>query len=169
MSTTESPQAPPPAPAAPPDARPGSAFPPQTLFGANVPMARALGLIGEAIGAGYARIRLPYVPDFTNSRLDVHGGALLTLLDCTLACAARGHDPAQTTVITVDLSTHFIAGATSDVIGEARCLRRGRSLAFSQGELRDPQGNLLATATATLKLIERRAPTAGGAGAAGPR
>ena len=119
-------------------------------------MAKALGLVGEAIGDGYARIRLPYNPDFTNSRLDLHGGALLTLLDCTLACAARGHDPVGSSVITVDLSTHFISGATSDVIGEARCLRRGRSLAFTQGELRDVQGTLLATATATMKVVERR-------------
>ncbi len=39
--------------------------------------------------------------------------------------------------------------------GRRKCLRRGRSLAFSQGELRDDAGTLLATATATLKLVPR--------------
>ncbi len=86
----------------------------------------------------------------------MHGGALMALLDCTLACAARAHDPVNTLVITVDLSTHFIASAPGEVIGTARCLRRGRSLAFSQGEIRDDHGNLLATATATLKLVHRK-------------
>lgn len=127
-------------------------WPAGTLFGSNVPMANALGLVGEAIGDGFARIRLPYNASFVNNRADLHGGALLTLLDCTLASAARGHDPANAVVITVDLSTHFIAGAHTDVIAEARVLRRGRSLAFSQGEARDLDGNLLATATATMKM-----------------
>ena len=126
------------------------------LFGTPIPMARALGLIAEHMDLERAQIRMPFNPEFTNSRGEVHGGALLGLLDCVLACAARAHDPVNTAVITVDLSTHFIASASGDVIGHARCLRRGRSLAFSQGEVRDEHGHLLATATATLKLTPRR-------------
>ena len=56
------------------------------------------------------------------------------------------------------MTTHFIASASGDVIGTARCLRRGRSIAFSQGEVRDVNGLLLATATATLKLTPRQRP-----------
>lgn len=128
---------------------------PGNLFGPLVPMARALGLVAEAIGPDWARIRLPYDAQFTNTRGDLHGGALLTLLDCALACAARSIDPVGMAVMTVDLSTHFIAGAASDVVASSRCLRRGKSLAFSQCEVHDAQGNLVATATATLKLIVR--------------
>lgn len=126
------------------------------LFGQPVPMSRALALIDEAIGDDRARIRMPFNPDHTNSRGEVHGGALLALFDCALACAARSHDPQGTVVITVDLGTHFISAARADVIAHTRCLRRGRSIAFSQGELRDDAGNLLATATATLKLVPRK-------------
>lgn len=127
------------------------------LFGARVPMVQALGLIGEELRLDYARVRLPFNPAFTNSRHQVHGGAMLAVLDCLLACAARSHDPIGTAVMTVDLSTHFIASASGDLIGEARCLRRGNALAFSQGEIRDSGGKLLATATGTMKLIARRA------------
>lgn len=138
-----------------PPTRPGSDWPTDTLFGADIPMARAIGLVAEAIGDGYARIRLPYDPRFCNNRGDLHGGALMTLLDCLLACSARGHDPANTIVITIDMTTHFIAGASGDVVGVARCLRRGRSMAFSRGELHDAEGTLLASATATFKLVQR--------------
>lgn len=128
------------------------------LFGQPIPMSRALALIDEAIGDDQARVRMPFNPDHTNSRGEVHGGALLALFDCTLACAARSHDPAGMVVITVDLTTHFVTAARGDVIATARCLRRGRSIAFSQGEARDDAGVLLATATATLKLVPRNKP-----------
>lgn len=135
------------------------------LFGQPIPMSRALALIDEAIGDDQARVRMPFNPDHTNSRGEVHGGALLALFDCTLACAARSHDPAGMVVITVDLTTHFVTAARGDVIATARCLRRDRSIAFSQGEARDDAGVLLATATATLKLVPRNKP----AGTAPPK
>ncbi|UCE32800.1 MAG: PaaI family thioesterase [Burkholderiales bacterium] len=128
------------------------------LFGVRIPMVAALGLVGEAIEPDYARIRMPFRDDLTNSAGRLHGGALMTVLDCVLACAARSRDPAGTRVITVDMTTHFIASTCGDAIAEARCLRRGRSIAFSQGEIRDSQGRLLATATGTFKPVPRGAP-----------
>ena len=37
-------------------------------------------------------------------------------------------------------------------MAEARCLRAGRSLAFSEGEVRDAEGSLVAKALGTFKL-----------------
>jgi acyl-coenzyme A thioesterase PaaI-like protein len=37
-------------------------------------------------------------------------------------------------------------------VGEARCLRAGRSLAFCEGEIRDAAGELVAKAVGTFKL-----------------
>jgi uncharacterized protein (TIGR00369 family) len=118
-------------------------------------MARSLGFVAEAISDGYVRIRLPHDPAFTNSRGDLHGGALMTLLDCALAGAARSHDPVHTSVMTVDVSTHFLAGAGGDVWGIGRVLRRGRSLVFAHADIVDAKGALIATATGSLKLIRR--------------
>lgn len=129
---------------------------PNHLFGAIVPIVATFGFIGEEIRPDYARVRLPFNALFTNSRNEFHGGAMMVLLDCALACAARSHDPAGTAVLTVDLSTHFLATGRGELIGEGRCIKRGRSLVFTQGEIRDLEGNLLATATATMKLVPRR-------------
>lgn len=126
------------------------------FFSIHIPMAASLGIRSEHIEPDRVTARLPFRADLTNSAGNVHGGAMMALLDCLLAAAARSSDPAGLFAITVDLTTHFVESTRGDVIGEARCLRRG-SLAFAQGELRDLQGRLLATATGTFKLMKRGA------------
>ena len=127
-----------------------------------MPMARAFGLRGEAIGNDQARVRMQHNTDYTNSRGDVHGGAIATLLDCALSCAARSHDPARYGVVTVDLTVHFIAPGRGDVIGLGFCERRGRALSFVRGEVRDEAGELLALATGTFAGRARRLTAAPG-------
>ena len=72
------------------------------LFALPMPMALAFGLKGTHIGADQAWIDMPPNAAYTNSRGDVHGGALAVLLDCALASAARAHDPARYGVVTID-------------------------------------------------------------------
>lgn len=127
-----------------------------TLFGHPIALARLFGLRGEQIGDDRARVRLPHRPDFSNSRGDVHGGALSALFDSVLACAVRAHEPLRWGVVTIDLNVHFLASCRGDVVAEARCDQRGRSLCFARGEAYDDSGRLLATATGTFKLVERQ-------------
>jgi len=128
---------------------------PGVLFALPMPMAEAFGLRGENIGSDQATVRMPHNAMHTNSRGDVHGGALAVLLDCTLACAARAHAPVRFGVVTVDMALHYLAPCNGDVIGTAICELRGRSLCFVRGEARSTQGELLALATGTFKLVER--------------
>lgn len=134
------------------------AFPseaPHLIFGLPMPMAQAFGLKGEAIGNDRARIRMPYQQQFTNSRGDMHGGAIATLLDVGLSAAARAHDPTRFGVVTVDLTIHYIAPCAGDVICTAVCEKRGRSLSFVRGEIYNDAGDLLGMASGTFKLVER--------------
>ncbi len=126
------------------------------LFGLPMPMTEAFGLRGEAITPDSVQVRMPYASPYTNSRAQVHGGALAVLLDCTLAGAARAHDPARFGVATVDMTLHYVAPASGDVIATAVCERRGRSLCFVRGEARSTEGELLALATGTFKLVDRQ-------------
>ena len=132
-----------------------SSFPPDTLFGLQIPLAATFGLQGEAVGDDQARVRLPFKAAYANSRGDVHGGALSVLFDCGLAAAVRSHAPTQFGVATIDLSIHFVAAARGDVVCTARCERRGRSISFARGEAHDAEGTLVALATGSFKLIER--------------
>jgi uncharacterized protein (TIGR00369 family) len=130
---------------------------PSHLFGLPIPLAQIFGLIGEAIGDDRARVRMPFNALNTNSRGDVHGGALAVLLDCTLASAARAHDPLRLGVVTVDMTLHFVAPSSDDAVATAVCERRGRSLCFVRGQVHGANGTLLALATGTFKLAKRDA------------
>jgi uncharacterized protein (TIGR00369 family) len=128
-----------------------------TLFGLPIPLAATFGLQGEAIGDERAVVRLPYAAAHGNSRGEVHGGAIAVLFDCALAAAVRSNDPARFGVVTIDLTIHFVAPSAGDVICTAVCERRGRSISFARGEVRNEAGDLLALATGTFKLVERAA------------
>ena len=57
---------------------------------------------------------------------------------------------------TIDMNTTFLSPGTGDLVIEARCLRRGASIAFCEGDIRRADGELVARATATFKIIRRR-------------
>ena len=125
------------------------------FFGLPMAMARAMALRGERIGNDMAQVRMGFQADQANSRGEAHGGAIATLLDCTLAAAARAHDPAAYGVATIDLTLHYVAAGSGDLIATARCERRGRSISFARGEVRTEDGTLVALATGTFKLMAR--------------
>ena len=102
---------------------------------------------------GLARLRMEPRPEFENSWGSMHGGVLLALLDTALATAGRSLDPRCNGAMTVELKTNFIAAAIGPVLAEGRAIRAGRSLIFSEAELRNEDGNLLAKATGTVKLL----------------
>lgn len=134
---------------------------PGVLFALPMPMARIMALHGEKIGDDCAQVRMSFQPDQANSRGEVHGGAISTLLDCALASAARAHDPAAFGVATIDLTLHFVTAGRGDLIATARCERRGRSISFARGEVRAEDGTLVALATGSFKLIARPPALAG--------
>lgn len=124
-------------------------------FGVDIPFMTHIGLIAEAFSPELTRTRLPYRKELCNSRGEVHGGTLMSALDFTLSAAARANDPSAG-MATIEMTTHFIAPARGLVIFETKCLRTGRSLAFCEGRAMDDQNELLATATATFKIVRPR-------------
>lgn len=125
-------------------------------FGLTIPFMTFIGLVPESIAPAYARTSLPWREDLTNSRGDVHGGTLMSVLDFTLSAAARGSADATEGMATIDMNTTFLSPGTGDLVIEARCLRRGASIAFCEGDIRRADGELVARATATFKIIRRR-------------
>ena len=94
-----------------------------------------LGLVTEELGEGTA-----------------HGGIIMTLLDVALCTAARTLHPDSSGVMTIDMSTSFIgAGSGPRLVAEARVLRNGRSIIFTEGEARNEDGSLVAKAIGTVR------------------
>ena len=90
-------------------------------------------------------------PELMNSFHDAHGGVVMALADVALAVAAITRDGAARGAITVDLSVSFLGPGKGTLRAEARCLRAGRSLAFSEGEILDADGSLVAKAIGHLQ------------------
>ncbi|MFT3690317.1 PaaI family thioesterase [Paenirhodobacter sp.] len=88
----------------------------------------------------------------------LHGGFVSMLLDngCGIAVRAAMGD-IDGAAVTVTLAVNFIASVSSGrVTATGRVTGGGRSLKFAESELRDETGRLLATATATFRILEKR-------------
>jgi uncharacterized protein (TIGR00369 family) len=94
-----------------------------------------------------------------NSAGYVHGGALMTLLDVSMAIAGRAHasdpGPDQTVMATVEMKASFMQGARGRLVSTARCIHRTRSLAFCEAEIRDSSNSLIAKGSGTFRFMTR--------------
>lgn len=126
---------------------------PSTDFDIVIPFVEHLGLQLLEKADGQARIGFDPRPEHLNSWNAIHGGALMSLLDVALSSAARSLDPACIGATTVEMKTNFLAAATGPVLADGHAHRAGRSLIYSEGEVRDAAGTLLAKASGTFKLV----------------
>lgn len=124
-------------------------------FGIEVPFMDYLGLESISLDDDCCRTRLKLKRELVNSRGDIHGGVLMSALDFTLSVVARAHDPLNVGAATIDMSTHFYEPAASDIDVIAICKRRGKNIAFCEGEVLDSRGAVLVVARAVFKLVPR--------------
>lgn len=125
----------------------------------DVPPPPAAALLGWKVleaepGSGRIRVQFTATADFTNPMGKVQGGFLAAMLDDTLGPAlATTFEPNQFAP-TLELKVSFVQPAdTGILIGIGKVVHRGGSIAFLEGELRTESGTLVATATATARLI----------------
>ena len=90
--------------------------------------------------------------EFCNPMRQIQGGFLCAMLDDTMSVAGLVASGMTCVMPTLEMKTSFLRPAKP---GELRCIGRvlkwGRSIAFTEGELFDAEGVLLAKATATAK------------------
>ncbi len=129
------------------------------LFGVEIPFVSHLGFELIRMEGGESELR--YLPrhEHMNSFLVTHGGAIMTLLDVTLATAARSID-LETGVVTIEMKTTFMQPCKGLLTGKGRLMHRTKSMAFTEGTIYDADGNACAHATGTFKYVRRPAPTA---------
>lgn len=86
----------------------------------------------------------------------VHGGFAATLLDSALACAIFTTMLKGDAWTTLELKLNYVRPMTQDtgpVRAEGRIIHRGRSVATSEGDLKDANGKLYAHATTTCMIF----------------
>jgi uncharacterized protein (TIGR00369 family) len=87
----------------------------------------------------------------------VHGGYAATLLDSACGIAVHSQLGANRGHTTLELKVSYLRGLTESsgrVRATGRTISVGRRVAFSEGELRDGEGRLCATATSTLLVFD---------------
>ncbi|HSN21500.1 MAG TPA: PaaI family thioesterase [Usitatibacter sp.] len=126
--------------------------------GRAIPFASLLGIQLRERSAGHVVLELPLREELMNSAGTAHGGVLMTLLDVAMSVAARTAAPDVYFAVTMEMKTTFIATCSGLLVAEARCIHAARSVAFSEGEVReDASGRLVARASGTFMLRRERA------------
>jgi uncharacterized protein (TIGR00369 family) len=76
------------------------------------------------------------------------------MLDDTMGPAAAAMLGGDAFCQTLELKTSFLRPArVGKLVGEGRVVHRGRDVVFVEGRLLDPEGRVVATATATTRII----------------
>ena len=129
------------------------------LFGVEIPFVEHLGFELVKMEGGESIITFEPKREHMNSFLVAHGGAIMTLLDVSLATAARSID-LETGVVTIEMKTSFMRPCQGPLTARGRLMHRTKSMAFSEGTVYDAEGRACAHATGTFKYVKRHAPTA---------
>ena len=126
-------------------------------FGAEIPFVSHLGFVLELFDGGESAIGYTPRPEHLNSFSVTHGGACMSLMDVTMAVAARSVQK-DMGVVTIEMKTSFMQPAPGDgsrLTAKGRLMHRTATLAFTEATLFDVQGKACAHATGTFKYVKR--------------
>jgi uncharacterized protein (TIGR00369 family) len=120
------------------------------------PAAQSLGKKVLAVDPSRGYIKASYYAgeNFVNRGGRIFGGYLCAMLDSLCGHATRlTHQQPDTPQVTLELKTSFIGRAdVGTFVGEGWVRHRGKSIAFAEAELRNQAGDVVARASATLKV-----------------
>jgi uncharacterized protein (TIGR00369 family) len=124
-------------------------------FGAFIPFAFYLGFELEQFEGGQSVLAYTPTEDHFNSHHVTHGGALMTLMDVSMACAARSVDP-NFRVVTIEMKSTFFSPASGQLKAKGHLLHRTTKMAYVESKVYDAQQILCAHATGTFRYVSPR-------------
>ena len=122
---------------------------------ARSPFVVKLGIVADKLEVDEVRLRLPWDPTNITIADMVHGGAIASLADVTVAATAwvGAEVPESLRGVTTSLTIQYLAPArATDLIGVGRVLRRGRTLVNVDVDIVTAEGEAIAKAIATYKV-----------------
>jgi uncharacterized protein (TIGR00369 family) len=129
-------------------------------FGVDIPFVNLLGFELTLFEGGKSEVQLPAKPEHLNSFAVTHGGVLMTLLDVTMASAARSVSK-ELGVVTIEMKTSFMRPAMQSehgpLVAKGELIHRTATMAFTQASIFDARGHLCAQGTGTFKYLKRLA------------
>jgi uncharacterized protein (TIGR00369 family) len=122
----------------------------------HIPFISHLGMELELFENGQSQMAYELKPEHANSFQVAHGGLLMTMLDVTMASAARSVDK-EMGVVTIEMKTTFMRPGEGRLTSKGRLMHRTRSMAFVEATIFDAEGQACAHATGTFKYVRREA------------
>lgn len=122
----------------------------------TTPFLSGLGIQIERYEPDTATIRLPFREDLTNDGTYYHGGVIAAVMDTTGAAAAwSNHDfDKGARASTVGMTIQYVGACKqSDLVCEARVVKRGRELIFSDITASDAGGAVVAHGVQTYRIV----------------
>ncbi|HMN44028.1 MAG TPA: PaaI family thioesterase [Povalibacter sp.] len=126
------------------------------------PVAELLGreVIDVDTENGAATLHFLARPDFANRHGTVQGGLIAAMLDSATALALYAVLPVEQTAVTTNLNVSFLKPACiGPFVAVSKLLSRDHRYGETSAELRDPDGVVVATAVAKLRIVRRRMTT----------
>ncbi len=119
------------------------------------PIAQLLGMKIVKCRNGEATLSMKAHSSHHNPLGTLHGGVLCDLADAAMGMAFASTLNDGEVFGTITLQINFIRSIVeAELIAEARTIHRGRSIGFLECTIKDVDGNLIATATSTCKIIK---------------
>jgi uncharacterized protein (TIGR00369 family) len=121
------------------------------------PSSKLLGwhLLDARPSEGWIRIGFEGKQEFCNPAGFIQGGLLSAMLDDTMGPAVFVMTDGKRYTATITMTVNFLAPARpGPIVGEATVTQLGKTIAFVEGRLMAEGGTLLATATASARLVD---------------
>jgi uncharacterized protein (TIGR00369 family) len=121
------------------------------------PSSKLLGwhLLDARPGEGWVRIGFDGKAEFCNPAGFIQGGILTAMLDDTMGPAVFIMTDGRLYTATISMTVNFLAPAkVGAIFGEANVAQLGKTIAFVEAKLTAPDGTVLATSTASARLVE---------------
>ncbi|WP_027577023.1 PaaI family thioesterase [Bradyrhizobium sp. WSM1743] len=104
---------------------------------------------------GWIRLGFDGKPEFCNPAGFIQGGMLSAMLDDTMGPAVLVMSEGRLYTTTISMTVNFLSPAKpGPIFGEATVTQLGKTIAFVEAKLMADDGMVLATATASERLLE---------------
>ena len=104
---------------------------------------------------GHVRFEFQATEQFLNPAGVVQGGFITAMLDETMGPAALSLLGPGHMIPTLELKVSFLRPVSPGrLVGDGRVVHMGKSVGFLEGSLADDEGNVVATATATARVVK---------------
>lgn len=120
------------------------------------PYWKLLGIRIERAETGFARLVLPFKEDLLQLYGQVHGGAMASLIDSSVAVAlSLTLSPAEK-ASTIEMKLNYLEPVRSgDIYADSKIRKRGKTIIVGTTDVVDEFGRLLAIGTVTYMVLKK--------------